>query len=153
VQLKLAPVRVGEFPKRLAVAIGGARHQSLAHHKILACRLPSAGITSNDPARRAKGSADPFECGLVSQRSTTDRGELNEMTEHRTGTQEEHLAARLQLLEAEKELTRRSDELARRRSRAAVGPRRQGVRVRHHGERRRSANCLPVARMKRRWSS
>src|SRR5262249_39548928 len=35
------------------------------------------------------------------------------MTKHRTGTREEWLAARLQLLEAGKELTRRSDELAR----------------------------------------
>jgi predicted dithiol-disulfide oxidoreductase (DUF899 family) len=37
------------------------------------------------------------------------------MTNHRTGTQEEWLAARLELLDAEKELTRRSDELARQR--------------------------------------
>jgi predicted dithiol-disulfide oxidoreductase (DUF899 family) len=37
------------------------------------------------------------------------------MTDHMTGTQEEWIAARLQLLEAEKELTRRSDELARKR--------------------------------------
>src|SRR5690349_7633792 len=37
------------------------------------------------------------------------------MTKHRTGTREEWLTARLDLLEAEKELTRRSDELARRR--------------------------------------
>ena len=37
------------------------------------------------------------------------------MTEHRTGTREEWLAARLELLAAEKELTRRGDELARRR--------------------------------------
>src|ERR687888_121823 len=37
------------------------------------------------------------------------------MTQHATGTREEWLAARLQLLEAEKELTRRGDELARRR--------------------------------------
>ncbi len=37
------------------------------------------------------------------------------MTKHMTGTREEWLAARLGLLEAEKELTRRSDELARRR--------------------------------------
>jgi predicted dithiol-disulfide oxidoreductase (DUF899 family) len=37
------------------------------------------------------------------------------MTTHRTGTREEWLAARLKLLEAEKELTRRSDEVARRR--------------------------------------
>jgi predicted dithiol-disulfide oxidoreductase (DUF899 family) len=37
------------------------------------------------------------------------------MIDHKTGTREEWLAARLELLEAEKELTRRSDELARRR--------------------------------------
>jgi predicted dithiol-disulfide oxidoreductase (DUF899 family) len=37
------------------------------------------------------------------------------MTTHKTGTRELWLAARLELLEAEKELTRRSDELARRR--------------------------------------
>src|SRR5436190_11986567 len=37
------------------------------------------------------------------------------MTNHKTGTREQWLAARLELLKAEKELTRRSDELARRR--------------------------------------
>ena len=37
------------------------------------------------------------------------------MTDHKTGTREEWLAARLELLEAERELTRRSDELARQR--------------------------------------
>ncbi|HYZ33507.1 MAG TPA: DUF899 family protein, partial [Crenalkalicoccus sp.] len=37
------------------------------------------------------------------------------MTTHMIGTREEWLAARLKLLEAEKELTRRSDELARQR--------------------------------------
>ena len=37
------------------------------------------------------------------------------MTEHRTGTREEWLAARLELLDDEKEHTRRGDELARRR--------------------------------------
>ena len=37
------------------------------------------------------------------------------MTDHKTGTREEWVAARLDLLAAEKELTRRSDELARRR--------------------------------------
>jgi predicted dithiol-disulfide oxidoreductase (DUF899 family) len=37
------------------------------------------------------------------------------MTTHRTGTREEWLTARLELLAAEKEHTRRSDELARRR--------------------------------------
>jgi predicted dithiol-disulfide oxidoreductase (DUF899 family) len=37
------------------------------------------------------------------------------MTKHQTGTREEWLAARLNLLQAEKELTRRGDELARQR--------------------------------------
>jgi predicted dithiol-disulfide oxidoreductase (DUF899 family) len=37
------------------------------------------------------------------------------MTKHLTGTRQDWLAARLELLKAEKELTRRSDELARRR--------------------------------------
>jgi predicted dithiol-disulfide oxidoreductase (DUF899 family) len=37
------------------------------------------------------------------------------MTNHTTGTREQWLAARLELLDAEKELTRRSDDLARRR--------------------------------------
>ena len=37
------------------------------------------------------------------------------MTKHMTGTREQWLAARLELLNAEKELTRRSDELARQR--------------------------------------
>src|SRR5256885_10805060 len=37
------------------------------------------------------------------------------MTKHKTGTREQWLAARLELLKAEKEVTRRSDELARRR--------------------------------------
>ena len=38
-----------------------------------------------------------------------------EHDDHKTGTREEWLAARLELLEAEKELTRRSDEVARQR--------------------------------------
>src|SRR5580658_5264307 len=37
------------------------------------------------------------------------------MTKHMTGTREEWLAARLELLHAEKDLTRQSDELAQRR--------------------------------------
>jgi predicted dithiol-disulfide oxidoreductase (DUF899 family) len=37
------------------------------------------------------------------------------MTDHKTATREEWLAARLKLLDAEKELTRRSDEVARKR--------------------------------------
>jgi predicted dithiol-disulfide oxidoreductase (DUF899 family) len=41
--------------------------------------------------------------------------ERRAMTTHTTGTREEWLAARIELLKAEKELTRRSDELAQRR--------------------------------------
>jgi predicted dithiol-disulfide oxidoreductase (DUF899 family) len=37
------------------------------------------------------------------------------MTEHKTGTAEEHRTARLELLAAEKELTRLNDDVARQR--------------------------------------
>jgi predicted dithiol-disulfide oxidoreductase (DUF899 family) len=47
--------------------------------------------------------------------SRNDLKEGRAMTKHMTGTRNEWLAARLELLEAEKDLTRRSDELARRR--------------------------------------
>src|SRR5262245_2587815 len=45
----------------------------------------------------------------------TRRKERNTMTRHTTGTRQEWLAKRLELLEAEKELTRRGDEVARQR--------------------------------------
>jgi predicted dithiol-disulfide oxidoreductase (DUF899 family) len=45
----------------------------------------------------------------------TTKATTEATTMHRTGTREEWLAARLDLLAAEKELTRRSDELAQRR--------------------------------------
>src|SRR5437762_7600480 len=48
---------------------------------------------------------------------STRRKETTAMTKHRTGTREEWLAARLELLKAEKELTRHSDELAQKRQR------------------------------------
>jgi len=45
----------------------------------------------------------------------TRRKERRAMTNHMTGTRNEWLAARLELLEAEKDVTRCSDEVARRR--------------------------------------
>jgi predicted dithiol-disulfide oxidoreductase (DUF899 family) len=47
--------------------------------------------------------------------TTTQQMERRTMTTHPAGTRQEWLAARLELLEAEKELTRRADELALRR--------------------------------------
>ena len=47
--------------------------------------------------------------------SSNDKERKETMTNHKTGTREQWLAARLELLKAEKELTRRSDELARQR--------------------------------------
>src|SRR5713101_7825677 len=44
-----------------------------------------------------------------------ERKETNTMITHKTGTREQWLNARLELLKAEKELTRRSDEVARQR--------------------------------------
>jgi predicted dithiol-disulfide oxidoreductase (DUF899 family) len=43
---------------------------------------------------------------------SAEQKERVDMTTHTVGTREQHLQARLELLEAEKELTRRSDELA-----------------------------------------
>jgi predicted dithiol-disulfide oxidoreductase (DUF899 family) len=48
-------------------------------------------------------------------KNITNNSRKSPLTNHKTGTHEEWLAARLELLKAEKELTRRSDELARRR--------------------------------------
>src|SRR5882672_10220779 len=67
-----------------------------------------AGSTS--PAswpRKSKGCGEDAE--------DTGRKERRAMTKHITGTRKEWLAARLALLETEKELTRRSDELAQQR--------------------------------------
>src|SRR5581483_4292890 len=50
----------------------------------------------------------------TNQQVISAKGE-DTMTTHKTGTREEWLAARLDLLKAEKELTRRSDEVAQRR--------------------------------------
>ena len=52
--------------------------------------------------------------GVMGARPETE-GNSGAMTQHMTGTRDEWLAARLDLLEAEKELTRRGDEVARRR--------------------------------------
>src|SRR5215467_5275647 len=48
-------------------------------------------------------------------RARKEREETNTMTTHKTGTREQWLKARMDLLKAEKELTHRSDELARQR--------------------------------------
>ena len=52
------------------------------------------------------------------------------MTTHQTGTREEWLAARSELLAKEKELTRRGDELAAERWRAALGANREAIPLR-----------------------
>src|SRR5439155_2868108 len=62
--------------------------------------------------RRSSGSPRPPP---ASRRTQHTRPGGKAMTDHRTGTQEEWLAARNELLEREKELTRRSDELAEQR--------------------------------------
>jgi predicted dithiol-disulfide oxidoreductase (DUF899 family) len=51
------------------------------------------------------------------------------MTDHRTGTREQWLAERLELLAHEKELTRRSDELAKKRQELPWVPVGQGYRL------------------------
>jgi len=52
---------------------------------------------------------------MASHPGTDTRGKGDAMTTHATGTRDQWLAARLELLKAEKEHTRRGDELAQRR--------------------------------------
>src|SRR6202171_1051770 len=71
----------------------------------------------NVPHRRDRLGWSRCDCacrrpGPLDQGQPTER---RTMTKHITGTREEWLASRVELLQAEKELTRRSDELARRR--------------------------------------
>src|SRR5580658_8835467 len=56
------------------------------------------------------------------------------MTTHKTGTREQWLMARLDLLKTEKELTRRSDELARQRQDLPWVPINKGYRFETDGE-------------------
>jgi predicted dithiol-disulfide oxidoreductase (DUF899 family) len=60
--------------------------------------------------------------------SKMERKETTTMTTHKTGTPEQWLKARLELLKAEKELTRRSDELARQRQELPWVPVNKGYR-------------------------
>src|SRR5882724_10286582 len=60
--------------------------------------------------------------------SRMERKETTTMTTHKTGTREQWLKARLELLNAEKELTRRSDELARKRQELPWVPINKGYR-------------------------
>jgi predicted dithiol-disulfide oxidoreductase (DUF899 family) len=55
-----------------------------------------------------------MEWNLATTMEHSMKGEKT-MAKHKTGTHEQWLAERLELLKAEKELTRRSDELARQR--------------------------------------
>jgi predicted dithiol-disulfide oxidoreductase (DUF899 family) len=57
-----------------------------------------------------------------------ERKEATTMTTHKTGTREQWLKARLDLLKAEKELTRRSDEIARQRQELPWAPVSKGYR-------------------------
>src|SRR6266702_5797885 len=71
--------------------------------------IASSGPWSSPPVRSGCGRRSPPPRGWADLNQKED----TTMTDHKTGTREEWLAARLKLLEAEKELTRRGDELAR----------------------------------------
>src|SRR3982074_1681005 len=61
-------------------------------------------------------------------RARKQQEEKSAMTTHKTGTREQWLKARLELLTAEKQLTRRSDELARKRQELPWVPINKGYR-------------------------
>jgi hypothetical protein len=88
-------------------------------HSLLGVEVESATATGRRfEDERARVALAVDRGRIVSVRTPvpcSGKKEGNAMTQHRTGTREEWLAARLELLEAEKELTRRSDELTRQR--------------------------------------
>src|SRR6202023_1827789 len=61
-------------------------------------------------------------------RASKQQEEKSTMTTHKTGTREQWLKARLELLKAEKQLTHRSDELARQRQQLPWVPVNKGYR-------------------------
>jgi len=69
---------------------------------------------SDEAAQPGKRVATPSD-GSNRRSAGQVKQETRAMTKHKTGTREEWLHARLDLLKAEKELTRRSDELAQQR--------------------------------------
>src|SRR5262249_23130484 len=107
----------------------GERRRVLAQPDALQC---ANGITSRQSSRGGRdqpGHRNPvtlvtltrsistlkvYRKSNIHEVANTNEGEIK-MTTHTTGTRKEWLAARLELLEAEKDLTRRSDEVARKR--------------------------------------
>ena len=87
----------------------------------------------------------PSERRGAMERTTKDNQRRGTMTRHMTGTREEWLAARLALLEAEKELTRRSDELARQRQELPWVRVDKDVPLRDRGRERLAGRPLPRA--------
>ena len=115
------------------VALGAMSLAWMAVVAVVVARPEAAAAARR--GRRAAGAGDRRP--RRRRRRDLDRHEgEKDMTNHTIGTREEWLAARLELLDAEKELTRRSDEVARQRRRASLGPRRQGLPVRDRGRQR-----------------
>src|SRR5205823_13921267 len=73
-------------------------------------RSSDSGSSSSSPPRRLPDSCQP--CEAEGSTGPKSEGGHRRMSDHKIGTQEEWLAARQELLEAEKALTRRGDELA-----------------------------------------
>src|SRR5262245_50382118 len=70
--------------------------------------ISGSTVRHADATRRGRGSG-------VTTSTRAERKETRAMTTHTTGTREQWLAARIELLAAEKALTRQSDDVARQR--------------------------------------
>src|ERR1035438_4411812 len=125
----------GDLPRPVL----GDDDRELAHGRGQGTRAPERGARPGRANRGISELRDTVSTAIVNQRTcacTRHRGRLSwamagviaggchvtsfvttrrrqAMTDHKVGTREEWLAARLELLEAEKALTRRSDEVAR----------------------------------------
>jgi hypothetical protein len=131
-----APAR--ESRHRCAAGVGDRRAWHSDRHRAL------VGSRTHATDVRRHRWAGPRQAVVTTRRRET-------MTDHKTGTREEWLAARLELLEAEKALTRRGDEVARQRQELALGSHRQGVplrdRRRHSVPRRSLQRTLAAAHL------
>jgi predicted dithiol-disulfide oxidoreductase (DUF899 family) len=81
---------------------------------ILAPAVPFVGIRIDDVRLAGNSPLNFHRARRLNEHCLGGKGD-KKMTDHKVGTREEWLAARLELLDDEKELTRRSDELALRR--------------------------------------
>src|SRR4029077_14863745 len=96
--------------RRYECHLDGGNHRRGACPEDPACKGPSRCAAC---ARNRRVRYLDLRCTRISARTIPNDVKERKMTSHKTASRDEWLAARMDLLVAEKELTRRSDEVAR----------------------------------------